>query len=278
MFNLIEKSGTGIEKSGTGIEKSGTGIEKSGTGMARGRWHVTTLLAAALFAAPALASDPEVLVTAGDEQILVSVHTEQGILVGRGAILDDSGYFQVALYSAVGPSGSGAILQPMVAGSGSGKEVAGSGSGKEVAGSGSGKEVAGSGSGKEVAGSGSGKEVAGSGSGKEVAGSGSGKEVAGSGSGKDVAGSGSGSAGESCVSDFGLEVAGSGSGSATEGAPCAAAWGVAEVVVDENGAHVVVHQIDNAGMNEFLVAFLPGSGGSSADDEWESDRGFVLTP
>jgi hypothetical protein len=312
MFSFIEKSGTGIEKSGTGIEKSGTGIEKSGTGIRR--VSLTALIAGALFATQAFAAEPEVMVTSGDDQVFISVHSGAGVLVGRAASLDDSGYHRIALYSAVGPNGSGAVFQPLVAGSGSGKEVAGSGSGssKEVAGSGSGSstEVAGSGSGSstEVAGSGSGKEVAGSGSGAaalcptapgllvagsgsgsatDVAGSGSGsaKEVAGSGSGSstDVAGSGSGSSTEVAGSGSGKEVAGSGSGAAGEAAGCAAlqnAWGVAEVVIDDSGAHVVVHQISGSRAEEYLVAFLPGSISEVAHslDRGSSNRGFIAVP
>ncbi|WP_376692559.1 hypothetical protein [Wenzhouxiangella sp. EGI_FJ10409] len=332
MINAIEKSGTGIGKSGTGIEKSGTGIEKSGTGSRRGKWPLLSLAAAALFAAHATASEPEVLVSAGGDQVFVSVHGSDGILVGRGDMLDDSGYYRIALYSAVGPKGSGAAFEPMVAGSGSGSAgekcsgssslmVAGSGSGSAgencrpapglmVAGSGSGSstEVAGSGSGSstEVAGSGSGSstEVAGSGSGSAgercfgssslmVAGSGSGSAGEGCGAQTMVAGSGSGAAGEGCVggrsdvagsgSGSATEVAGSGSGSAGEGSGCAAAanaWGVAEVVVDSAGTHVVVHQIKESVAEEYLVAFLPVSNREVAHSlvRGSSKHGFVATP
>jgi hypothetical protein len=270
MFSFIEKSGTGIEKSGTGIEKSGTGIEKSGTGIRR--VSLTALIAGALFATQAFAAEPEVMVTSGDDQVFISVHSGAGVLVGRAASLDDSGYHRIALYSAVGPNGSGAVFQPLVAGSGSGKEVAGSGSGssKEVAGSGSGSstEVAGSGSGSST-------EVAGSGSGKEVAGSGSGAAaLCPTAPGLLVAGSGSGSA---------TDVAGSGSGAAGEAAGCAAlqnAWGVAEVVIDDSGAHVVVHQISGSRAEEYLVAFLPGSISEVAHslDRGSSNRGFIAVP
>lgn len=343
MFNAIEKSGTGIGKSGTGVEKSGTGIEKSGTGRRRGKWQLLPLAAAALFASHATAAEPEVLVSAGNEQVFVSVHGSDGILVGRGEMLDDSGYFRIALYAAVGPNGSGAAFEPMVAGSGSGAAgekcgdsaslmVAGSGSGSAgencrpaaglmVAGSGSGSstEVAGSGSGSstEVAGSGSGSstDVAGSGSGSAgevcadssslmVAGSGSGSAGDGCGAQLMVAGSGSGSAGDGCVggwvdvagsgsgsstevagsgSGSSTDVAGSGSGSAGEGAGCTAAanvWGVAEVVVDADGTHVVVHQIKGSLSREYLVAFLPVSSSEVAHSlvRGSSNHGFVATP
>ncbi|RFF28174.1 MULTISPECIES: hypothetical protein [unclassified Wenzhouxiangella] len=298
MFSTVEKSGTGIGKSGTGIEKSGTGIEKSGTGIEKSgtgirRWQILSLVACILFATQGLATEPQVLVSTGNDQVLVSVHSDDGILVGRAEMPDQSGYYQLALYSAVGPVGSDAVFQPMVAGSGSGssKEVAGSGSGssKEVAGSGSGssKEVAGSGSGssKEVAGSGSGSagESCDSGTGLMVAGSGSGSAGEGCDAQVLVAGSGSGSAGEACDSGGWLDVAGSGSGSAGESTGCAyptSAWGIAEVVVDRSGAHVVVHRIKGSQAEEFLVAFLPGSNGEFADSPRQGldDRGFVATP
>lgn len=319
MFSLIEKSGTGIgksgsgiEKSGTGIEKSGTGIEKSGTGLGRGRWQVMSLVASVLFAAQGLAADPEVLVTSGNDQVFVSVHSGDGILVGRAATLDQSGYYQLALYPAVGPAGSDAVFQPLVAGSGSGSsgEKCPGGASTMVAGSGSGNSgegcqpgasvmVAGSGSGSstEVAGSGSGssKEVAGSGSGDAgedcqsggarlmVAGSGSGSEGEGCGAQVLVAGSGSGSSGEACATGAWLDVAGSGSGSSGEESGCAYpmnAWGIAEVVVDRSGAHVVIHQIKGSQAEEYLVAFLPVSNSEVAHSLYRgsSNHGFVAAP
>ena len=304
MFNFVEKSGTGIGKSGTGIEKSGTGIEKSGTGTGRTLWRVLSLAAWVLLATQSLAAEPQVLVTNGNDQVFVSVHSDDGILVGRAATLDDSGYYQLALYSAVGPVGSDAVFQPLVAGSGScsSKDVAGSGSGSstDVAGSGSGSstDVAGSGSGSstDVAGSGSGSstDVAGSGSGNSGEGCYSGARlmVAGSGSGNAgkacgpqllVAGSGSGSAGAGCAAGGSLDVAGSGSGSAGESGTCAypaKAWGIAEVVVDRSGAHVVIHQIKGSHIEEYLVAFLPALSSEAAHLPYRgsSNQGFVATP
>lgn len=273
----IEKSGTGIEKSGTGIEKSGTGIEKSGTGRRRGGWAAMVMMVGGLLSTAAIAADPQVLVNATDQQLLVSVHTDDGILVGRAGQGEGAGYFRVPLYAAVGPRGSDAVFQPLVAGSGSGssKDVAGSGSGssKDVAGSGSGSstDVAGSGSGSatEVAGSGSGSsgDACFSGGSVLVAGSGSGSST-------DVAGSGSGSS---------TDVAGSGSGSSGDAATCSpalAAWGMAEIVMDRDGAHVVVHRIEAGRMEEYLLAYLPDSGSEVAHSlhRGSSNHGFIAVP
>ncbi|MFW5927036.1 MAG: hypothetical protein ACOCSR_03205, partial [Wenzhouxiangella sp.] len=112
--------------------------------------------------------------------------------------------------------------------------------------------------------------VVGSGSGKEVVGSGSGKEVVGSGSGSsgEVVGSGSGSSGE---------VVGSGSGSSGEGQSACEAmgvWGFAEVVVDADGVHIVVHKFGEEGLQEFMVASFGGNGADLSAGRAE----FVMTP
>ncbi len=136
-----------------------------------------------------------------------------------------------------------------------------------------------------MAGSGSGSAGEGchSGAGLMVAGSGSGNAGEDCGAQVLVAGSGSGSAGEACARGGWLDVAGSGSGSAGDSAGCAYpmnAWGIAEVVVDRSGAHIVVHQIKGSQAEEFLVAFLPGSNGEFADSlrQGPGNRGFVATP
>ena len=301
MFTFVEKSGTGIgksgtgiEKSGTGIEKSGTGIEKSGTGARPGRWQMLIVAAFALFTGQALAAQPQVLVTHGEEEVFVSVHSGEAILVGRVATQDESGYYRLALYSAVGPAGSGAVLEPQVVGSGSGSSgdasgdnclggasamVVGSGSGGsgDACSSGSELKVVGSGSG------GSGDSCDSSEAGLMVVGSGSGDSGEACGGRKLVVGSGSGDSGEACTGGAWLEVVGSGSGSSGDSAGCtvpAHVWGIAEVVLDAGGAHVVVHRILGSRVEEFLVAFLPGSSSEVAHSlhGGSSNRAFVAAP
>ncbi|HMA97859.1 MAG TPA: hypothetical protein VKO38_00240, partial [Wenzhouxiangella sp.] len=62
-------------------------------------------------------------------------------------------------------------------------------------------------------------------------------------------------------------------------------WGFAEVVTDAEGAHVMVHKVTNAGLEEYLVAFVatetPNVGGVGstlfpADGTWSQE--FIATP
>lgn len=305
MTRVIEKSGTGIGRSGTGIEKSGTGI---------GRLSVMLIAFTAMtLSGIALASDARLAVSSKHGHAIVSVHGEDGVMIGVSLdAIDEAGYARVPLFSVLQIRGDAFSMGLLVQGSGSGsagQSDPGDGSSTLVQGSGSGNStdsaepggqlmVQGSGSGSAgkgcsgrstlmVQGSGSGTAGQGcsgaptlmvQGSGSGSAGSCSGRStlmVQGSGSGTAgqgcsdvptlmVQGSGSGSAGEGCNGRSTLMVQGSGSGSARENATCAVQpWGFAEVVVDDNGTHVIISRLDRTGAaEEYLMAFL--ASGSSA--------------
>ncbi|WP_376697078.1 hypothetical protein [Wenzhouxiangella sp. EGI_FJ10305] len=252
MVNVIEKSGTGIERSGTGIEKSGTGIEKSGTGLVRAT-VVLAALAAMLLSVTALAADTRLAISDKNGHAIVSVHGEDGVMVGAStAPIDGSGYARIPLYSVLQSANDVFSMGLMVQGSGSGS------AGESAGSRGSSLLVQGSGSGDAGESFENGGQVL-------------------------VQGSGSGSSGESCSDGPGLLVQGSGSGSSGESSGCSGSvniWGYAEVVFDQAGAHVVVNQVQGSRQEEFLVAFLPGSNGEFAysSDRGQSNRGFVATP
>ncbi len=266
------------------IEKSGTGIGKSGTGIVSGR-IAGSLLAAGLVlttgASPVLAQEsPTLHVTQEGNSLTISIHGENRLIAGIAALDGvQANYLAIPLYSVFQLSETGDVNSPMVRGSGSGTASGECGASLMVQGSGSGASgescesddarplVQGSGSGASgescvsaaglmVQGSGSGASgesvttgaslmVQGSGSGapsvdesddETVRGSGSGTSGQATGSGLMVQGSGSGASGESCIESNGL-------------------WGVAEVVLDSTGMHVIVHQASHNGLNEYLVAF-----------------------
>lgn len=272
MVNVIEKSGTGIERSGTGIEKSGTGIEKSGTGVVRATM-ILAALAAMLLSGIALAADTRLAISDKNGHAIVSVHGEDGVMVGASkAPIDGSGYARIPLYSVLQSSNDVFSMGLLVQGSGSGS------AGESADSGGSSLLVQGSGSGDagESVEPGSQVLVQGSGSGDAGESFETGGQIL-------VQGSGSGSSGESCSNGPGLLVQGSGSGSSGESAGCSGSvniWGYAEVVFDQAGAHVVVNQIQGSRQEEFLVAFLPGSNGEFAysPDRGQNNRGFVATP
>ncbi|QOC21906.1 hypothetical protein IC757_12830 [Wenzhouxiangella sp. AB-CW3] len=158
---------------------------------------------------------------------------QPGLLVqgsGSGAAGESVGVSDGSLL--VQGSGSGAAGESVGANDGS-LLVQGSGSGA------AGESVGASDGSLLVQGSGSGKpESAGdSDSGLLVQGSGSGspESVGGNGSRLLVQGSGSGAASESC-------------------SPVSGAWGIAEVVIDEEGTHVIVHRLSGRYADEVLVA------------------------
>ncbi len=135
----IERSGTGIERSGTGIERSGTGIERSGTGSTFKRACLGLGAAIAMTATFNIcAAEPNVLVTRHADSVLVSIHSEQSIVVGSVALsgsVDE--YLNVTLHEAVSLTAGSSL---MVHGSGSGSDSICNpgGSGLMVHGSGSG--------------------------------------------------------------------------------------------------------------------------------------------
>ncbi|MEE4637808.1 MAG: hypothetical protein V2J42_03615 [Wenzhouxiangella sp.] len=312
----IEKSGTGIEKSGTGIERSGTGIEKSGTGIQMRGLAIAVALSVATFGtSTVMANNDQLLISHQKNHLSISVHGPDGVIIGAAPTSTVSVDYQVIpLFSALRFSEVGSFIQPLVVGSGTGaaSEVVGSGTGssKQVVGSGTGAstQVVGSGTGAStnVVGSGTGAagQVVGSGTGGVdtfcdigagflVVGSGTGSasEVVGSGTGsaKDVVGSGTGSATQVVGSGTGSagQVVGSGTGGAGQslGACSIQPWGFAEVVTDADGAHVIVHKVVDAGLEEHLVAFVAAktpnlAGGSGAifpaDGTWSHD--FIATP
>jgi hypothetical protein len=96
-----------------------------------------------------------------------------------------------------------------------------------------------------------------------------------------VVGSGSGNSGERCGAQTLVVGSGSGSsGESTEFNVPARIWGIAEVVVERSGAHVVVHKNQESHLEEFLVAFLPGSSSEVAHSlsGGSSNHGFVAAP
>ena len=125
----IEKSGTGIEKSGTGIEKSGTGIEKSGTGLSR--LTLAAIISAALYVPTALAADrapgaEELLVSVSDNNISVSWHASNDLMVGQAVL--ENGSALIPIYSSRAQLGLDQVSLD-ITGGGTGKEITGGGTG-----------------------------------------------------------------------------------------------------------------------------------------------------
>jgi hypothetical protein len=240
MAQVIEKSGTGIGRSGTGIEKSGTGIEKSGTGIEKSGTGIARLsvmfvaLATMMLSGIAFASDTRLAVSSKNGHAIVSVHGDEGVMIGVSpAAIDAAGYARVPLYSVL-QSGEDAFSMGLL--------VQGSGSGS---------------AGESDPGNDSSTLVQGSGSGSS-------KESVQPGGQLMVQGSGSGSAGERCSGGSSMQVQGSGSGSAGEAAGCGVRpWGYAEVVVDRDGTHVIVNRLEQSGAVEYLMAFLPSASGAA---------------
>ncbi len=267
------------------IEKSGTGIGKSGTGVTLGRIGGCLLAAGFLMTAglsPLMAQDQSGLkVSQQGDKLMVSIHADHGVIAGMAA-LDSrhSDYLVVPLYSVLQISDQGELNSPLVQGSGSGTSSNGCGAGLMVQGSGSGA------SGESCRSAGAHLMVQGSGSGASgesctpvaglmVQGSGSGASgesddstgaslmVQGSGSGapapddsEEVMVRGSGSGASSQSTDPGLLVQGSGSGASGESCvDSSGLWGVAEILVDASGTHVIVHQVSREGLREYMVAF-----------------------
>jgi|GEM_PF-3466782 len=97
-----------------------------------------------------------------------------------------------------------------------------------------------------------------------------------------VKGSGSGNSGDgACEPAASLMVKGSGSGASGEAAGgCdSPGWGLAEVVVDQQGIHVIIHRVTGAGLEEYLVGFVPASS-TESDNSFvgEGNRGFIVVP
>lgn len=271
----INKSGTGINKSGTGIHRSGTGIKKGGTGRRVPSFLLGLAFCAATFTGQAVAADPDILLSERNDNLMISLHTDEGIFTGATpSAAGTSGYYQVALQQVAAATDEGMVFRTLVKGSGSGD--ASEGAEQPVAST----QVKGSGSGS------SGESAGVVGGSLLVKGSGSGNsgESACDGAHTLVKGSGSGSSGEAAGQIGGsLLVKGSGSGSSGNSAGCALPanlWGVAEVVVDRNGAHVIVHRFRGSAAEEFLVAFLPGSGSEVAHSlhGGSSNQDFVAAP
>ncbi|MEE4304656.1 MAG: hypothetical protein V2J19_10915 [Wenzhouxiangella sp.] len=280
MAQVIEKSGTGIGRSGTGIEKSGTGIEKSGTGIEKSGTGIARLsvmfvaLATMMLSGIAFASDTRLAVSSKNGHAIVSVHGDEGVMIGVSpAAIDAAGYARVPLYSVLQSGEDAFSMGLLVQGSGSGsagESDPGNDSSTLVQGSGSGssKESVQPGGQLMVQGSGSGSagERCSGGSSMQVQGSGSGSAGEGCSGAPTlmVQGSGSGSAGENCSGAPTLMVQGSGSGSAGEAAGCGVRpWGYAEVVVDRDGTHVIVNRLEQSGAVEYLMAFLPSASGAA---------------
>lgn len=239
----IEKSGTGIEKSGTGIEKSGTGIEKSGTGIGRALAMFATM-ACMMTATPVFASDTRLAVSSSHGQTLVSVHAQEGIMVGASSVADDaSGYSRIPLYPILSAEGGSFTPIPVAREFGASRTLV---------------------------------QGSGTGSSKETVADEPGQGLL-------VQGSGTGSIGDGCAPGFGLLVQGSGTGSSGDSVQCPDSptpWGFAEIVVDGNGTSVIVHKIRESHVEEFLVAFLPGSSSEVAHSlsRGSSNRAFVAAP
>lgn len=302
MFDYIGKSGTGIGKSGTGIGKSGTGIGKSGTGIGKsgtGSWRdglIVMLVVPLLLTAASLASaaqSPQLFVTQDDVSIMLSIHGPEGIVVGAMPVAGGvEGYHVIALQQSLGFIDDRQGLLVKGSGSGSSGEsdcrsdsslmVKGSGSGSSGEGKcdpGSSLMVKGSGSGS------SGESTCDDGGSLMVKGSGSGSYGKGpcdpqGGFGVLVKGSGSGSVGGCAMGGSGLLVKGSGSGSSGEAMPgCAPLWGYAELVLDAEGTHIVVHRAGGSGFEEYLVGFIANPDSALADNgTGETPREFISIP
>ncbi len=258
MTASIEKSGTGINKSGTGIHQSGTGVRRGGTGGGKGGTgrplpglFLSLASVALLFSGQAIAADSEVMVSTRGAQLLVSLHTDEGIFAGGiASSAGAAGYYQVPLHQIAFTADEGPASSTQVKGTGSGS----SGESSSV-----------------VGGS---LMVQGTGSGS------SGSSVCRPPS-TDVKGTGSGSSGESSsVVGGSLMVQGTGSGNSGEssgGCDSGATLELmAEIVVDRTGSHVLI--VDQFG-HEHLVAFVETADHVASDRRGDrATRGFVATP
>lgn len=293
MSKQIGKSGTGIvNKSGTGIHRSGTGIWRSGTGA-----RLPALLAAAGFVAAlgmgqALAGGDNLLVSEKGDNLVVSLHTDNGVYAGSTPLAaGEAGYFQVGLQNVFELSQPGEGATPLVKASGSGDagESAGAAGGSlavKASGSGaSGESVGLPGGSLTVKASGSGDAGEGACSdlpGLLVKASGSGdagESATSPGGSLMVKASGSGNSGESVdTPGHSVDVKASGSGNSGESNGGCGVNGfdlIAEVVIDSDGAHVLIH--DRQG-NEQLVGFVAAAHNNAPDDRRGTTRGFVATP
>jgi hypothetical protein len=288
MFGVIEKSGTGIGKSGTGIATGRIGgsliaaglLLTAGISSALAQEHPTlqvtqqgNSLMVSIHGENRVIAGMAALENAQDAYLAIPLYSVLQLSEGgdvHSPMVRGSG-------SGTSSGGCGASLMVQGSGSGAAGESCDSGDAQLlVQGSGSGASgesctpvaelmVQGSGSGASgqskspgaslmVQGSGSGAPDADQSQDVMVRGSGSGASGQSTGAGLMVQGSGSGASGQSV--DVGLLVQGSGSGSS--GQSCiesSGLWGIAEVVVDPTGTHVLVHQVSDNGLNEYLVAF-----------------------
>lgn len=248
MNHMIGKSGTGIGKSGTGIGKSGTGARRSGFATA-----VFATLALAC-AQPVLAGEHSTVeVHLQGDVLLVSVQDPQGVAIGAAPFSEGiAGYHAVELVALGDQDREIGAASLMVKGSGSGN------SGDSVCVPDAGLMVKGSGSGN------------------------SGDAACPPEASLMVKGSGSGNSGDgACEPAASLMVKGSGSGASGEAAGgCdSPGWGLAEVVVDQQGIHVIIHRVTGAGLEEYLVGFVPASS-TESDNSFvgEGNRGFIVVP
>jgi len=265
MTATIGKSGTGIGKSGTGM-----GVGKSGTGLALGGVLVLALaVLSTLLPIHALAGN-NLLVTEHNGNYVLSLHAGDQVVVGsvsRSQLVD--GYQAFKLYSAMEFNHEVAEYRPLIKGSGSGA------SGESNCDDGAGLLIKGSGSGASGESDCSDRAqllIKGSGSGA------SGDSACDDGASLMIKGSGSGASGESDCG-VGLLIKGSGSGASGESAGAfghsIAAWGVAEIVVDDGGMQVLIHRAGDQGLDEFMVAFIKTA---TTGDESVLRADFVAEP
>jgi hypothetical protein len=282
MFGVIEKSGTGIGKSGTGIgtclaaglllaaaATSAQALDRPGLQISQQGEH----LVVSVHAQRGVVAGAAVL--QGDQadylavplysvlEIAGSGGVQRPLVQGSGSGTSSDGCDAGLLVQGSGSGASGESCgsqgaQVMVQGSGSGAsgESCAPSAGLLVQGSGSGAsgESEAPGASLMVQGSGSGAPGADDSENIAVRGSGSGAAGQSTGPSLMVQGSGSGSSGQS--TDPVLLVQGSGSGSAGESCSGGAVlWGIAEVLIDSDGTHVIVHQASHEGLIEYMVAF-----------------------
>lgn len=266
----IRKSGTGIHRSGTGIHRSGTGIRKSGTGMRVPSFVIALAVFALAFCAPVLAAEPDILVSERNDNLMISLHTDEGMFTGAVPLsAGQAGYFQVALHQIAETTDQGMVFSPLVKASGSGN------AGESVGDIGGSTLVKASGSGN------SGESVDERGGSLLVKASGSGNsgESLCNDAGLLVKASGSGNSGESVDAPGGsLLVKASGSGNSGEAAKgCNVSFDLlAELVIDRSGSHIVVHDLSG---NELLVAYVAAtSSGTPVGDQPITAREFVAAP
>lgn len=295
MLRLIQKSGTGIQKSGTGIGQDKTGVSQM---LKLGSFALFLLMLHGLAFAQ---SDAGITLSQTDSGLVVSLHDSTGVYVGQAGSVAD-GYYMVPLYRLVSNGHFERSFAAMIAGSGraTAGEAGCGGNDLDYHGSGSGKDSRGEGACERIAkhyhgsGSGSSGESAGCGSASlQYHGSGSGSSSSGQSECRPAAGeplyhgSGSGSAGDAAAcARAALKYHGSGSGGAGEQVGACrglSPWGVVEVAIDASGASVVVNRLSATGLEEHVVAFLPGlqealTGFSASDRTVSADSGAIAIP